>query len=112
MKRNENPRKTENTKKNETKVIFEIINASFELAARKGEHPLENSCNCISVGCCKGFVPLRNLSPFFIRTFACLIWHTKEWTDKSGVLGAALLKYSLSKTWTVSAEIYQPRLVS
>ena len=36
------------TKKHEKKIIFEIINASCELAARKGEHPLQDGCNCIA----------------------------------------------------------------
>ncbi len=29
-------------------LIFEMIDASYELAAKKGKHPLENGCNCIS----------------------------------------------------------------
>ncbi len=28
-------------------LIFEMIDASYELAAKKGKHPLENGCNCI-----------------------------------------------------------------
>ena len=39
---------SEKTKRSETSMIFEIIDASCELAARKGEHPLENGCNCIA----------------------------------------------------------------
>ncbi len=33
---------------NERKLIFEMIDASCELAARKGAHPMENGCNCIA----------------------------------------------------------------
>jgi hypothetical protein len=29
-------------------AIFEMIDASCELAARKGAHPLLNDCNCIA----------------------------------------------------------------
>ncbi len=29
-------------------LIFEMIDASYELAKKKGKHPLENGCNCIS----------------------------------------------------------------
>ncbi len=29
-------------------LIFEMIDASYELATKKGKHPLENGCNCIS----------------------------------------------------------------
>ncbi len=32
----------------ERKMIFEMIDASCELAAKKGDHPLENGCNCIA----------------------------------------------------------------
>lgn len=35
------------TKKKERMMIFEMIEASFELAAKKGAHPLERGCNCI-----------------------------------------------------------------
>ena len=33
---------------NDRRLIFEMIDASYELAARKGQHPLEKGCNCIS----------------------------------------------------------------
>ncbi len=29
-------------------IIYEMIDASCELAAKKGKHPLETGCNCIS----------------------------------------------------------------
>ncbi len=29
-------------------IIFEMINASISLAARKGKHALERGCNCIA----------------------------------------------------------------
>ena len=29
-------------------LIFEMIEASIELAEKKGKHPLEPDCNCIS----------------------------------------------------------------
>ncbi len=32
---------------NETRMIYEMIEASMELAVKKGEHPLERGCNCI-----------------------------------------------------------------
>ena len=35
------------TKRTERMMIFEMIDASFELAAKKGTHPLERGCNCI-----------------------------------------------------------------
>ena len=38
----------EKKKRAEKTMIFEIIDASCELAARKGEHRLENGCNCIA----------------------------------------------------------------
>ncbi len=34
--------------KKEQMLIFEMIEASIELAEQKGKHPLENDCNCIS----------------------------------------------------------------
>ncbi|MBW2220205.1 MAG: hypothetical protein JRF40_12040 [Deltaproteobacteria bacterium] len=34
--------------KRERLMIYEAINASSELAAKKGTHPLEKGCNCIS----------------------------------------------------------------
>ena len=33
---------------NDRRIIFEMIDASCELAARKGQHPLEKGCNCIT----------------------------------------------------------------
>ena len=38
----------EKRKRAEKTMIYEIIDASCDLAARKGEHPLENGCNCIA----------------------------------------------------------------
>ena len=35
------------TKRSERMMIFEMIDASFELAEKKGAHPLEKGCNCI-----------------------------------------------------------------
>ena len=32
----------------ERMMIFEMIDAACELAAKKGKHPLERGCNCIS----------------------------------------------------------------
>ncbi len=32
----------------ERKQIYEMIDASWDLAAKKGKHPLENGCNCIA----------------------------------------------------------------
>lgn len=32
----------------ERMMIFEMIDAACELAAKKGNHPLESGCNCIS----------------------------------------------------------------
>ncbi len=29
-------------------LIFEMIEASIELALKRGRHPLENECNCIA----------------------------------------------------------------
>ena len=34
--------------KEERKKIIEMINASWELAQRVGEHPVKTGCNCIS----------------------------------------------------------------
>lgn len=34
--------------KEERKMILEMINASWELAERLGEHPLKSGCNCIT----------------------------------------------------------------
>ncbi len=36
------------TKKSERMIIFEMIDASFELSRKKGPHPLEKGCNCIA----------------------------------------------------------------
>ncbi len=33
---------------NERRLIYEMINASWELAAKKGKHPLEKGCHCIT----------------------------------------------------------------
>ncbi len=33
---------------NERRMIYEMINASMELAEKKGDHPLERGCNCIA----------------------------------------------------------------
>ncbi len=33
---------------NERRMIYEMIEASMELAAKKGEHSLEKGCNCIA----------------------------------------------------------------
>lgn len=30
------------------KLVYELIDASLELAAKKGPHPLEPGCNCIT----------------------------------------------------------------
>jgi len=35
------------TKRAERMMIFEMIDASFELATKKGTHSLERGCNCI-----------------------------------------------------------------
>ncbi len=32
----------------ERRRIYEMIDASWELAAKKGRHPLENGCSCIT----------------------------------------------------------------
>jgi len=45
MKRNED---SDKMKRSERMVIFEMIDASCEVAARKGEHHLDNDCNCIA----------------------------------------------------------------
>ncbi len=42
MKRNQE------TIKEERRMILEMINASWELAERLGDHPIKNGCNCIS----------------------------------------------------------------
>jgi len=34
--------------KRERLMIYEMINLSSEIAVRKGMHPLEKGCNCIS----------------------------------------------------------------
>jgi len=34
--------------KEEKKIIFEMIDASWELAQRLGKHPVKTGCNCIS----------------------------------------------------------------
>ena len=36
------------TKRAEQLMIFEMIDASCELAAKKGRHPLEEACPCIA----------------------------------------------------------------
>ena len=36
------------TIREERRMILEMINASWELAERLGEHPMKNGCNCIS----------------------------------------------------------------
>ena len=45
MKRNE---AYEKTKRAERMAIFEMIESTCALAARKGAHPLLNNCNCIA----------------------------------------------------------------
>ena len=45
MKRHEG---SEKTKRSERMAIFEMIDASCEVAARKGEHYLDNDCSCIA----------------------------------------------------------------
>ncbi len=42
MKRNQE------TVKEERRMILEMINASWELAERLGNHPIKNGCNCIA----------------------------------------------------------------
>lgn len=32
----------------ERRRVYEMIDASMELAAKKGRHPLENGCSCIT----------------------------------------------------------------
>ncbi len=39
--------KTEDRVIADRKRIYEMIDASWELAAKKGKHPIENGCNCI-----------------------------------------------------------------
>jgi hypothetical protein len=34
--------------KEERRMILEMINASWELAERLGDHPIKRGCNCIS----------------------------------------------------------------
>jgi len=34
--------------KRERLMIYEMINLSSEIAAKRGRHPLEKGCNCIS----------------------------------------------------------------
>ena len=41
-------KKTQDAIKEERKMILEMINASWELAERLGEHPLKNGCNCLA----------------------------------------------------------------
>ena len=41
-------KKNQESIKQERKMIFEMIDASLELAQRLGEHPLKPGCNCIS----------------------------------------------------------------
>lgn len=36
------------TKRSERMAIIEMIDASCELAAKKGAHPFRNDCNCIA----------------------------------------------------------------
>jgi len=45
MKNNEDFKQT---KRSERMMIFEMIDASCELAAKKGRHPLEGECICIA----------------------------------------------------------------
>jgi len=45
MKRDEDSKKT---KISERMLIFEMIDASCEVAERKGEHHLDTDCNCIA----------------------------------------------------------------
>ena len=40
--------KNQQTIKEERKKIIEMIDASWELAQRQGEHPVKTGCNCIS----------------------------------------------------------------
>ena len=35
-------------RKEDWRQIIELIDASLELAQKKGPHPLENGCNCIA----------------------------------------------------------------
>lgn len=41
-------RKSREAIKEKRKMILEMIDASWELADRLGEHPLSKGCNCIS----------------------------------------------------------------
>ena len=41
-------KKNQESIKRERKMIFEMIDASLELAQRLGEHPVKAGCNCIS----------------------------------------------------------------
>jgi hypothetical protein len=34
--------------KHDRQIIFEMIEASIEMAEKKGKHPLERGCNCIA----------------------------------------------------------------
>ena len=43
-----NPEHRKKALEKDRMLIFEMIDASYELAAKKGKHPLENGCNCIS----------------------------------------------------------------
>lgn len=45
MTRNE---KLEREQANARRLVFEMIEAAMDLAARKGPHPLEKDCNCIA----------------------------------------------------------------
>ena len=41
-------KKNQKSVKEEKKIIFEMIDASWELAQRLGKHPVKTGCNCIS----------------------------------------------------------------
>jgi len=41
-------KRSEEAVKEDRKMIFEMIEASWELAERLGKHPLTKGCNCIS----------------------------------------------------------------
>jgi len=41
-------KKNQMSVKEEKKIIFEMIDASWELAQRLGKHPVKTGCNCIS----------------------------------------------------------------
>jgi hypothetical protein len=41
-------RRTNARQSNDRRIIFEMIEASIELALKKGVHPLTRGCNCIT----------------------------------------------------------------